>query len=100
MKIHHKDNYYLEVEAKHTDLRQKGILVTVTKIELDGMFTKFEPFEKCNFNLLVHKYKRKNQKKIDKMNDLIKENINEIYNLWLNNNEVTANKIFELAKEL
>ena len=91
--INIKDNTYLKISVAHRDAGltargnevPRGVIVSFTVIERDGMWEKCSPYDNGNYNVQAVVYKRRNQKAISKVEQFVKDNVEKLFELWKDN---------------
>jgi hypothetical protein len=89
--LHIENNEYLEITVRHRvgginhfsgKEEKRGVEVSFTHVIKDGCIHRSKPMDKRNFRILVFKYKRKSQKKIEAVSAYMTSNIEKIFELW------------------
>lgn len=90
---HIKDNKHLKLSVAHRDSGltargseiPKGVIVSFTVVERDGMWETCKPYAEGNYNVQAVVYKRKNQKVIDKVELFVIANQDKLFDFWSKN---------------
>lgn len=65
----------------------RGIVVSFTTVEKEGYSEKYTPMDSCNYRIFIKEMKRKSQKKIDKVCEIISQNSSELFDFYIDGNK-------------